>query len=164
VALTLEQKKTIVAEVASVASGAQSAIAADYRGVTVKQIDDLRAKARAEAVYLRVVKNTLARRALEGTGFACMRDSLSGPVMFAFSLEDPGAGARLLRDFAKANERLVVKAVCVGGRLLEPSALERLAKLPTRDQALSMLMGVMKAPIEKLVRTLAAVRDQKQAA
>ncbi len=174
-ALNLEQKKAVVAEVNEVASGALSAIAAEYRGLSVGDMTQLRADARDKGVYLRVVKNTLARRALEGTEFECMRDGLVGPLMLAFSQEDPGAAARLIGDFSKDNEQLVVKLVSVGGQLYEPTELKRLASLPTKEQAIGMLMGVMKAPVEKfvrtlaephgkLVRTIAAIRDQKQAA
>ena len=174
-ALTLEQKKAVVAEVAEVAKTAHSAVAAEYRGITVGQMTDLRVKARKEGVYLKVAKNTLVKRAVEGTDFECMSDELSGPLLFAFSMEDPGAAARLVKDFAKENDRLVPKLVSVGAQLFDQSELERLSKLPTRDQAIAMLMGVMKAPIEKfvrtlaephtkLVRTVAAVRDSKQAA
>ena len=174
-ALNLEQKKAVVAEVNEVASGALSAIAAEYRGLSVGDMTRLRADARDKGVYLRVVKNTLARRALEGTEFECMCGGLAGPLMLAFSQEDPGAAARLIRDFSNDKEQLVVKLVSVGGQLYEPTELKRLASLPTKDQAISMLMGVMKAPVEKfvrtlaephakLVRTIAAIRDQKQAA
>ena len=135
---------------------------------------ELRAKARQGGVYLRVVKNTLARRALEGTEFECMKDGLVGPLVLAFSQEDPGSAARVVKDFAKEHDQLVTKLVSIGGELLAAGELERLASLPTRDQAISMLMSVMKAPVEKLtrtlnevpgklVRTVAAVRDQKQA-
>jgi large subunit ribosomal protein L10 len=174
-ALTLEQKKAVVAEVAEVAQTAHSAVAAEYRGLTVSKMTELRSKARAEGVYLKVAKNTLVKRAVEGTDFECMADELSGPLLFAFSMEDPGAAARLVKDFAKENDQLIAKLVAVGAQLHGASELERLAKLPTRDQAIAMLMGVMKAPIEKfvrtlaephakLVRTVAAVRDSKQAA
>jgi len=174
-ALTLEQKKTVVAEVAAVAQIAHSAVAAEYRGLTVGQMTDLRSKARAGGVFLKVAKNTLVRRAVEGTDFECMADDLTGPLLFAFSMEEPGAAARLIKDFAKDNDRLIARLVAVGAQLHDASELERLSKLPTRDQAISMLMGVMKAPIEKfvrtlaephakLVRTVAAVRDSKQAA
>lgn len=173
-ALNLEQKKTIVAEVADVAATAHSAIAAEYNGLSAEQMTDLRAKARAENVYLRVVKNTLARRAVEGTEFECLKEGLIGPLVLAFSLEDPGSAARLIKEFTKDNEKLDVKLVAVGGQLYAASELERLAKLPTKDQAISMLMSVMKAPVEKFVRTLrephakmvrtfAAVRDAKAA-
>lgn len=174
-ALNLEQKKSIVAEVAEVAGKAYSAIAAEYAGLTAEKMTALRAKARAEGVYLRVVKNTLARRALEGTDFECMSDGLVGPLVLAFSMEDPGAAARLLKDAAKENDKLVVKLIAISGQTLPASELDRIAKMPTKDQAISMLMSVMKAPVEKLartlnevpgklVRTVAAIRDQKEAA
>lgn len=174
VPLNLEDKKSIVSEVSAVAADAHSAIAAEYHGLTVEEMTDLRTKARDGGVYLRVVKNTLARRALEGTEFECMKDGLVGPLLLAFSQEDPGSAARLIKDFAKEHEMLVTKLVSVGGELLAPGDIDRLASLPTRDQAISMLMAVMKAPVEKLartlnevpgklVRTVAAVRDQKQA-
>ena len=162
--LTLEEKKTIVAEMAVVASTALSAIAAEYRGMKAADMAQLRVDARKTGVYLRVVKNTLARRAVEGTGFSCMQSALVGPLVLAFSNEDPAAGARLIRDFAKGNDKLVVKVIAMSGKLMAPSDLESLAKMPTRDQAISLLMAVMKAPVEKLARTLAAVRDQKQSA
>jgi len=172
--LNLEDKKNIVAEVNAVAADALSAVAAEYHGLSVDQMTALRVEARKTGVYLRVVKNSLARRALEGTEFECMKDGLVGPLVLAFSQEDPGSAARLIKDFAKENDALVPKLVSVGGELLAAGDLDRLASLPTRDQAISMLMAVMKAPVEKLartlkevpskfVRTVAAVRDQKQA-
>lgn len=174
-ALTLENKKAIVAEVAEVASTAYSAIAAEYRGLAVGDMTDLRVKARESGVYLRVVRNTLARRALEGTEFECMNDALTGQLVLAFSQEDPGSAARVISDFAKENDKLVVKLVSISGKLLEPGEINRLAKMPTKDQAISLLMAVMKAPVEKFVRTMAephakltrtvaAIRDQKQQA
>lgn len=173
--LNYEQKKAVVAEVSEVASSAYSAVAAEYNGLSVEQMTELRAKARESGVYLRVVKNTLARRAVEGTDFECMQEGLTGPLVLAFSQEDPGCAARVIKDFAKDNDKLVVKLVSIGGKMLEASELETLAKMPTYDQAISMLMAVMKAPVEKLartinevpgklVRTVAAVRDAKEAA
>lgn len=173
-ALTLEEKKAVVAEVSQVARDAHSAIGAEYRGLTVEELTTLRAKARESNVYLRVVKNTLAKRAVEGTDFACMQSALQGPLVLAFSMEEPGSAARLIRDFSKENDRLVVKLVAFGGQLMDAGELKRLADLPTREQALSMLMAVMRAPLDKfartlnevpgkLVRTVAAVRDAKQA-
>lgn len=170
--LTLEQKQAIIAEVESVAQTAQSAIAAEYSGLTVGQMTALRSQARNAGVYLRVVKNTLARRALGSTGYACMQADLKGPLVLAFSQEDPAAAARIINDFAKTNDKLIVKSVALNGKLLTPADVATLAKMPTRDQAISLLMAVMKAPIEKFVRTLAeptnklartiaAVRDQK---
>ncbi len=174
-ALHLNDKKAIVAEVAEAANGAFSAIAAEYAGLSVGQMTELRVKARESGVYLRVVKNTLARRALQGTDFECMSEALSGPLVLAFSQEDPGAAARVIKDFAKENDKLEVKLVSIGGKLLAAGDIERLAKMPTKDQAISLMMALMLAPVEKLARTLnevptkvtravAAVRDQKQAA
>jgi large subunit ribosomal protein L10 len=175
VALRLEDKKALVAEVNAIAAKAFSAVAVEYRGLTVEQMTDLRAKARKQGVYMRVVKNTLARKAIEGTDFECMKDQLTGPLVLAFSQEDPGAAARVIKDFAKSNDKLVVRLAAISGQVLKAGDLDRLANLPTKQQALAMLMGVMKAPIEKFVRTLAephaklvrtvdAVRAQKQAA
>jgi large subunit ribosomal protein L10 len=174
-ALNLEDKKALVAEVAEVAAKAQSVVAAEYRGLTVSQMTDLRAKARKQGVYMRVVKNTLARKALAGTSFEAVGPKLKGPLVLAFSKDDPGAAARVVKDFAKANEKLVATLISLGGQVLPPKDLDAVASLPTREQALSMLLGTIKAPSQKLVstiaavpsklvRTLAAVRDQKQAA
>ena len=174
-ALNFEQKQAVVAEVAEVANKALSAVAAEYRGLTVEELTDLRVKAREGGVFVKVAKNTLVRRAVEGTDFECMSDSLTGPLLLAFSMEDPGAAARLVKDYAKEHNLLVAKNVAIGGELYDASELERLSKLPTYEQALAMLMGVMKAPVEKFVRTLAephtkmvrtfaAVRDAKQEA
>jgi large subunit ribosomal protein L10 len=171
-ALNLEDKKTLVAEVAKVAATAQSVVAAEYRGLTVGQMTELRAKARGQGVYLRVVKNTLARKALTGTSFESVGPKLKGPLVLAFSKEDPGAAARLVKDFAKANEKLVATLVSLGGQVLPPGEIDKVANLPTREQALSMLLGALKGPMQKLAsllaeppaklaRTLAAYRDQK---
>jgi large subunit ribosomal protein L10 len=174
-ALRLEDKKALVAEVAEVASRAQSVVAAEYRGLSVAKLTELRAKARASRVYMRVVKNTLARRAVAGTQFECVGAKLKGPLILAFSEDDPGSAARLIRAFAKDNNRLVPTLVSLGGSVLPANDLEKVADLPTREQALAQLMGVLKAPIgkfvrtvaephAKLVRTIAAVKDQKAAA
>jgi large subunit ribosomal protein L10 len=174
-ALNIEQKKAVVAEVSEVAKNALSAVAAEYRGLTVEELTDLRVKARQGGVYVKVAKNTLVRRAVEGTEFECLSDSLTGPLLLAFSMEDPGAAARLVKDYAKEHDLLVAKTVAIGGQVFDASELDRLSKLPTYDQAIAMLMGVMKAPVEKFVRTLAephtkmvrtfaAVRDAKQSA
>lgn len=170
--LNLEQKKVIVAEVAEVAGNAYSAVAAEYHGLSVDDMTVLRKDARNNGVYLRVIKNTLARRAVDGTEFSCMQDGMTGPLVLAFSQEDPGAAARVIKDFVKDHDKMVVKMVSIGGKLLDASELDALAKMPTYDQAISMLMAVMKAPVEKLartlnevpsklVRTIAAVRDAK---
>ena len=135
--LKLDDKKAIVNEVADVAKQAVSLIAAEYSGLTVSQLTGLRKSARASGVYMRVVRNTLARRALEGTQFACMQQELVGPLLLAFSKEDPGAAARLIRDFVKDNEKLKVKALAIESQLLPPEGLTKLASLPTRDEAIA---------------------------
>ncbi|MGA0234932.1 MAG: 50S ribosomal protein L10 [Alphaproteobacteria bacterium] len=174
-ALNIEQKKAVVAEVAEVANKALAAVAAEYRGLTVEELTDLRVKARESGVFVKVAKNTLVRRAVEGTEFECMSESLAGPLLLAFSIDDPGAAARLVKDYSKSHDHLVAKLVAVGGEVYGASELERLSSLPTYDQAIAILMGVMKAPVEKFVRTLAepnaklartfaALRDAKQAA
>ncbi len=173
-ALNLEQKKAIVAEVADVASSAHSAIAAEYRGLTVEDLTELRKQARNNGVYLRVVKNTLAKRAVADTEFECMTEGFSGPLVLAFSQEDPGAAARVIHDFVKDHEDMIVKMVSISGKLLDPSEIKTLAKMPTYEQAISILMATMKAPVQKLVvtlnevpgklvRTVAAIRDAKEA-
>jgi large subunit ribosomal protein L10 len=174
-ALRLEDKKTLVTEVNEIAQKAQSVVAAEYRGLSVAKLTELRAKARASRVYMRVVKNTLARRAVAGTPFECVGDKLKGPLILAFSQDDPGAAARLIKGFAKDHDKLVPTLVSLGGSVLPGKDLDRVASLPTRAEALAQLLGVIKAPIEKfvrtlaephakLVRTIAAVKDQKQAA
>ena len=174
-ALALQDKKQIVAEVNETASNALSLVIADARGVNVTDMTGLRKLARENNVEIRVVRNTLAKRAFDETEFDCVNEALVGPSIFGFSMEDPGAAARLFKDFAKANENFEVKALSVGGKLLDAGQIDALAKLPTRDQALGMLVSVMIAPVTKLVRTfnevptkvtraVAAVRDQKQEA
>jgi large subunit ribosomal protein L10 len=173
--LNLEQKQALVTEVREVARGAQSVVAAEYRGLTVTQITSLRAQARKSGVYMRVVKNTLARKAVAGTSFECIGPQLKGPLILAFSKDDPGAAARVVKAFAKDHDKLVAKLISLGGQVLPPKALDQVASLPTRQQALSMLLGVIRAPLTKLVqtlaaphtklvRTVAAVKDQKAAA
>ena len=173
--LNLDDKKALVAEVSAIAAKAQSLVAAEYRGLTVTEMTELRAKARGQGVYMRVVKNTLARRAVAGTLFENIASVLKGPLVLAFSKDDPGAAARLVKAFAKDHDKLVATAVSLGGQLLSGKDIDRVANLPTREQALAKLMGLMKAPIQKLagtlsatpsklVRTLAAVRDQRQSA
>lgn len=154
--LTLEQKKAVVSQVSEVAAKAQSAIAAEYRGLTVEEMTELRVQARNAGVYLRVVKNTLARKAVEGTDLECIKDELTGPLILAFSQEDPSSAAKVIKAFSKDHEKLVVRVIAVGGKLLTPNDLDALSKMPTRDEAISILMAVMKAPTEKFVRTLAA--------
>lgn len=155
-ALNLDDKKAIVDEVSQQAQQALSLVGADYRGLSVSEMTTLRAQARDAGVYLRVVRNTLARRAVDGTDFDCVKESLVGPLVLAFSNDNPGAAARIFRDFAKDHKALEVKMLSVGGKLLEASQLDAVASLPTYDEAISQLMSVMKAPIDKFVRTLAA--------
>src|SRR5450432_475210 len=152
--LNLEQKKALVTEVNAIAQKAQSVVAAEYRGLTVTQITNLRAQARKSGVDVRVVKNTLARKAVSGTTFECIGPQLKGPLILVFSKDDPGAAARVVKAFAKDNDKLVAKLVSLGGQVLPPKAIDQVASLPTREQALSMLLGVLKAPVTKLVRTL----------
>ena len=173
--LRLEDKQTIVSEVNEAAGSALSAILADYRGLTVAEMTELRSKARTSGIYLRVVRNTLAKRAIDGTPYECLRDALTGPTLVAFSYSEPGAAARLLRDYGKDREALNVKAISIGGDLFDSGQLDRIASLPNRDEAITMVLGLLLAPITKLartvnevpgrvVRTLAAVGEQKKAA
>lgn len=154
-ALRLEDKKQFVQEVSAVAGESLSAVAAEYRGLTVAEMTELRKQARNAGVYLRVVKNTLARRAVTGTEFECMKDTLKGPLLLAFAKDDPGAAARVIKDFAKDHEALKAVSLSAGGQLLPATDLARLADLPTLDQARAMLLGLFVAPMSRLVRTLA---------
>lgn len=174
-ALQYAEKEKIVAEVAQIAKSAHAAIGAEYRGLTVAEMTKLRVEARKAGVYLRVVKNTLARRALADTDFACMRDDLRGPLLLAFGLQDPGSVGRVAEAFAKEHDKFQVKLIALSGRLLDPSQLSVLAKMPTYDEAVAQLMATMRAPAQKLVATLnevpskfarmlAAIRDAKEAA
>ncbi len=154
-ALRLEDKKTFVKEVNVVAGESVTAVAAEYRGLSVADMTELRRNARSSGVYLRVVKNTLARRAVQGTDFECMQDTLKGPILLAFAKEDPGAAARVINNFAKEHSALKAVSLSVSGQLLPGSDLAKLADLPTLDQAHAMLLGLMMAPMTKLARTLA---------
>lgn len=154
-ALNLAQKKEVVAELADVAGKAHSLVAAEYTGLTVAQLTELRKKAREGGVYLRVAKNTLVFRAVAGTDYECVKDALVGPLLYAFSNEDPGAAGRLVKDFAKTNDKLQAKLVAIGGKAYPASHVDVLASLPTRDQALSMLLSLLVQPATQLVRTLA---------
>ena len=153
-ALDFASKQALVAEVNSVAAAAQSAVAAEYRGLTVAEMTELRATARNSGVYVKVVKNTLARRAIEGTEFECMQESLNGPLLLAFSREDPGSAARVVKNFAKEHDNLVTVSVSIGGQLFAAADLDRLAALPTLDEARSMLLSVLQAPMTQLARLL----------
>lgn len=164
-ALNLQDKQAVVAEVSEVAKGALSAVVADSRGVTVEKMTELRKSAREAGVYMRVVRNTLLRRAVEGSAFECMKDTFKGPTLIAFSNEHPGAAARLFKEFAKANDKFEIKGAAFEGEFIEAKAIDRLATLPTYEEAIARLMGTMKeAAAGKLVRTIAAIRDQKEAA
>ena len=154
-ALRLEDKKALVQEVNAVAGDSVTAVAAQYRGLTVAEMTELRKVARSSGVYMRVVKNTLARRAVEGTVFECMQDTLKGPILLAFAKDDPGAAARVIKDFAKEHEALQAVSLSAGGQLLPASDLDRLANLPTLERARAILLGVLIAPMGTLVRTLA---------
>ncbi|OAT50576.1 50S ribosomal protein L10 [Providencia heimbachae] len=164
-ALNLQDKQAIVAEVSEVAKGALSAVVADSRGVTVAKMTELRKAGREAGVYIRVVRNTLIRRAVEGTSYEVLKDVFVGPTLIAFSNEHPGAAARLFKEFAKANPAFEIKAAAFEGELIQAQDIDRLATLPTYDEAIARLMATMKeASAGKLVRTLAALRDQKEAA
>ncbi len=173
--LNLAQKKELVAELAEVASKAHSLVAAEYAGLTVEQLTELRKKARTSGVFLKVAKNTLVRRAVSGTEYECAQAQLSGPLLYAFSTEDPGAAGRLVKEFVKTHDALKPKLVAIGGKAYPASHVDVLASLPTRDEALSMLLSVLVQPATMLVRVLAepvvqtarvihAVGQQKQAA
>ncbi|MAM70088.1 MAG: 50S ribosomal protein L10 [Gammaproteobacteria bacterium] len=174
-AIRIEDKKQIVAEVNEAAKSALSAVLADYRGVTVEELTALRKTARENNVYLRVVRNTLLKRAIADTSYECLNEALVGPTILAFSQDHPGAAARVLKEFSKNNEEFDVKALAVDGSLLSADQIDVLAKLPTYDEAIATLMSVMLAPVTKLTQTVnevpskvtravAAVRDQKQEA
>ena len=154
-ALRLEDKKALVKEVNAVAGDSVTAVAAEYRGLSVGEMTELRKQARSAGVYLRVVKNTLARRAVEGTDFECMQDTLKGPILLAFAKDDPGAAARVIKSFAKEHKALQAVSLSAGGQLMPGSDLAKMAELPTLDQARAMLLGVFMAPMSQLVRTLA---------
>ena len=160
-ALNLSQKQEVVAELADVAAKAHSLVAAEYAGITVSQMTAMRKKARETGVYLKVVKNTLASRAVEGTGFEVVKDALTGPLLYAFSLEEPGAAGRLIKEASKGNEKLKAKVVSVEGKLLPAAHVEVLASLPTRDQALAMLARVLAEPVTMFGRAVRAVADQQ---
>ncbi len=173
--LNLTQKKELVADLANVAAKAHSLVAVEYIGLTVEQLTELRKQARHNGVFLKVAKNTLIRRAVVGTDYACAESQFSGPLMYAFSLEEPGAAGRLVKEFAKANTHFKPRLVVVGGKAYPASHVEVLAALPTQEQALSMLLNVLSQPATMLARLLAepvlqlarvthAVGRQKQAA
>ncbi len=171
-ALNLENKKAIIEEINGVASRSISAVTAEYRGLTVGKMNALRKMARERNIYLRIVRNTLTRLAVQETEFACLDETLQGPLLLAFSTDAPGDAARLFKEFMKTNEALVVRSIAVGGQLYGAAQLDAVANLPTKPEAISQLMGLLQAPLgqllrvltgpqEKLVRTLASVRAQK---
>ncbi len=171
--MRLEEKKAIVAAMHEKVSEALSAVLADYRGLSVEEMTELRKLAREQKVYLKIVRNTLARRAVVSTEFSILSDDFVGPTIVALSMEDPGSAARLFKDFAKQHEALKVKVLAVGGQKYGPQDIDVLAQLPTRDQALATLMQLMLAPTAQLaralndipgrvVRVLAAVSDKKE--
>ncbi|MCL6620095.1 MAG: 50S ribosomal protein L10 [Thermomonas hydrothermalis] len=160
-ALNLSQKQDVVAQVAKIAATAHSLVAAEYAGTTVEQMTAMRKKARETGVFLKVIKNTLAARAVVGTEYEVAKDSLVGPLLYAFSLEEPGAAGRLIKEFAKGNDKLQPKVVVVGGQQYPASHVEVLASLPTRDQALAMLARVLAEPAAMLARAVKAVADKQ---
>ena len=160
-ALNLSQKKEVVAELADVAANAHSLIAAEYAGTTVEQMTAMRKKARENGVFLKVVKNTLVARAVEGTEYECTKDALVGPLLYAFSTEEPGAAGRLIKEFAKTNDKLKPKVVAVGGQLYPASHVEVLASLPTLDQALAMVARALAEPATMFARAVKAVAEQQ---
>ncbi|WP_319380272.1 50S ribosomal protein L10 [Thiomicrorhabdus sp.] len=163
-ALNIEDKKLVVEEVSAIAAEAGSVVAAEYRGLTVEQMTNLRAEARKANVQIRVIKNTLARRALQGTKFEDMGETFTGPLVYAFSGEELGNAARVFRDFAKTNEALVVRSLSIGEGCLDASFTAQIAALPTYDEAVAKLLFVMKEPVAKLARALTAIKEQKEAA
>ncbi|WP_066097676.1 50S ribosomal protein L10 [Xanthomonas massiliensis] len=160
-ALNLSQKQEVVAELADVAAKAHSLVAAEYAGITVEQMTAMRKKARETGVFLKVVKNTLAARAVAGTEYECVQDKLVGPLLYAFSTEEPGAAGRLIKEFAKTNDKLQAKVVSVGGEVFPPSHVDVLASLPTREQALAMLARVLIEPAAMFARAVKAVADKQ---
>jgi large subunit ribosomal protein L10 len=172
--LNLEEKKAVVAEVGEQVSKANAIVIAEYRGLQVGNMTQLRVQARKSGVYLRVLKNTLVRRAVEGTPFSALATQMVGPLVFGISA-DPVAAAKVLHDFAKSNDKLVIKGGAMPNYVMDAKAIQALATMPSRDELLAKLLGTMQAPVAKFVRTLnevptsfvrglAAVRDQKQAA
>lgn len=171
-ALGLAAKKEIVAEVSEVASQALSVAVAEYRGMEVSELTDLRVKAREQGVYVKVIRNTLAKRGLAESKFADIESALTGPLIYGFSIDAPGGAARLFKDFGKENKKLNVTALSIGNGLLGPEKLDAVASLPTRDEALAKLLATFKAPVGKFVQTinevptkfvrvLAAIKDEK---
>jgi large subunit ribosomal protein L10 len=162
VPLNVQDKKAIVADVGAQLAGAQTVVLAEYRGIPVEQLTKLRASARDQGVYLRVLKNTLARRAAQGTQFEPLADSMVGPLIYGISV-DPIASAKVLQNFAKTQDKLVITAGLYNGKLLDVAGVKSLASIPSRDELLSQLLGVMLAPVSAMARVLGAVAAQKTA-
>jgi len=160
VPLNVQDKKAIVADVGAQLAGAQTVVLAEYRGIPVEQLTKLRASARDQGVYLRVLKNTLARRAAQGTQFEPLADSMVGPLIYGISA-DPIASAKVLQNFAKTQDKLVITAGLYNGKLLDVAGVKALATIPSRDELLSQLLGVMLAPVSAMARVLGAVAAQK---
>jgi len=160
VPLNVEDKKAIVADVGAQLAAAQTVVLAEYRGIPVEQLTKLRASARDQGVYLRVLKNTLARRAAQGTQFEPLADSMVGPLIYGISV-DPIASAKVLQNFAKTQDQLIIKAGLYNGKLLDVAGVKALATIPSRDELLSQLLGVMLAPVSAMARVLGAVAAQK---
>ncbi|MBQ1837589.1 MAG: 50S ribosomal protein L10 [Neisseriaceae bacterium] len=160
--LNVEAKKAAVAEISGSIANAQTMVIAEYRGISVESMTKLRANARKESVYLHVLKNTLARRAVEGTSFAALADKMVGPLVYAVS-EDPVAAAKVLHQFAKTDDKIVIKAGSYNGDLLDAAQVAELASIPSRDELLAKLLGIMQAPVSGFARCLAALAEKKQA-
>jgi large subunit ribosomal protein L10 len=163
-ALNLTQKQEVVAELAEIAAKAHSLVASEYAGLTVSKLTEMRKKARETGVYLKVVKNTLAARAVAGTEFECVKDALVGPLLYAFSMEEPGSAGRLIKEFAKGNDKLQPKVVSMGGKLLPGAHVDVLAALPTRDQALAMFLSVLVEPATRFARVVKAIGEKQEQA
>lgn len=160
--LNVEAKKAAVAEISNSIANAQTMVIAEYRGISVESMTKLRANARKDSVYLHVLKNTLARRAVEGTAFAALADQMKGPLVYAVS-EDPVAAAKVLHQFAKTDDKIVIKAGSYNGDLLDAAQVAELASIPSRDELLAKLLGIMQAPVSGFARCLAALAEKKQA-
>jgi large subunit ribosomal protein L10 len=162
VSLNLEGKKEVVAEIAAKVANAQTLVLAEYRGTKVEDMTKLRSAARAKGVYMRVLKNTLARRALQGTKFEVASEHMVGPLLYSFS-QDAVAAAKVVNEFAKANEKLVIKAGAYNGKVLDKASVQALANIPSKEVLLSQLLGLMQSPVSRMARVLAAVAEKKSA-
>ena len=159
--LNREDKQAVVAEISAQVAKAQTMVLAEYRGIAVGDLTKLRAKAREQKVYLRVLKNTLARRAVEGTTFASLAEQMTGPLIYGIS-NDAVAAAKVINDFAKTNDKLIIRSGAVEGKLLDKAEVQALANIPSREELLAKLLGVMQAPVSGFARALAALAAKKQ--